>query len=89
MNSDAIVIVGSINMDLVVRAAHVPAPGETVLGHDFVTIPEGSVIETSRDLNEPGLHPLTFENRSLLAFTRDIKERTEYLHAMARNQDND
>jgi len=36
-----IVIVGSINMDLVVRAAHVPAPGETVLGRDFATIPGG------------------------------------------------
>jgi ribokinase len=41
MDSPAIVIVGSINMDLVVRAAHVPAPGETVLGHDFLTIPGG------------------------------------------------
>lgn len=36
-----IVIVGSINMDLVVRAHHVPAPGETVLGRDFRTIPGG------------------------------------------------
>ena len=43
MNRSAppIVIVGSINMDLVVRAAHVPAPGETVLGQDFMTIPGG------------------------------------------------
>ncbi len=36
-----IVIVGSINMDLVVAAPHVPAPGETVLGRDFSTIPGG------------------------------------------------
>jgi ribokinase len=37
----AIVVIGSINMDLVVRAPHAPAPGETVLGRDFQTIPGG------------------------------------------------
>ncbi len=36
-----IVIVGSVNMDLVVRAAHMPIPGETILGSDFRTIPGG------------------------------------------------
>src|ERR1043166_8849623 len=36
-----IVIVGSINMDLVARVPLVPAPGETVLGRDFSTIPGG------------------------------------------------
>jgi ribokinase len=36
-----IVIVGSINMDLVVRTPFVPAPGQTVLGRDFATIPGG------------------------------------------------
>lgn len=36
-----IVVVGSINMDLVVRAPVHPAPGETVLGSDFHTIPGG------------------------------------------------
>ena len=36
-----IAIFGSINMDLVVRAAHIPAPGETILGSDFVTVPGG------------------------------------------------
>lgn len=37
----AVVVIGSVNMDLVVRAPHVPRPGETVLGHDFSTIPGG------------------------------------------------
>ena len=32
-----IVVVGSINMDLVVRAPHLPQPGETILGRDFKT----------------------------------------------------
>ncbi len=36
-----IVVVGSLNMDLVVRAGKMPGPGETLLGSDFVTIPGG------------------------------------------------
>jgi len=36
-----IVVVGSINMDLVVTAAHIPVAGETILGTDFQTHPGG------------------------------------------------
>lgn len=36
-----ILVVGSINMDLVVRVPHAPVPGETVLGGDFTTFPGG------------------------------------------------
>lgn len=36
-----IVVVGSLNMDLVVQVPTIPAPGETVLGNNFVTIPGG------------------------------------------------
>jgi ribokinase len=36
-----ILVVGSINMDLVVRVPHAPMPGETVLGGDFETFPGG------------------------------------------------
>jgi ribokinase len=36
-----IVVVGSINMDLVAHAAHIPAPGETILGASFLTNPGG------------------------------------------------
>ncbi len=36
-----ILVVGSINMDMVVRSPHMPAPGETVLGDGFVTSPGG------------------------------------------------
>jgi len=36
-----ILVVGSINMDLVVRSEHMPSPGETVLGEGFVTSPGG------------------------------------------------
>jgi ribokinase len=37
----AIVVVGSINMDLVCRTPRLPLPGETVLGLDFRAIPGG------------------------------------------------
>lgn len=36
-----LVVVGSANMDLVVRTERIPAPGETVLGGDFATVPGG------------------------------------------------
>lgn len=36
-----ILVVGSINMDLMVRTPHMPAPGETVHGEGFVTTPGG------------------------------------------------
>ena len=36
-----IFIAGSANLDFVVRAAHIPAPGETVLGRDFQNYPGG------------------------------------------------
>lgn len=36
-----IVVVGSINMDLVVRTAVMPSPGQTVMGHSLATIPGG------------------------------------------------
>jgi ribokinase len=36
-----IVVVGSLNMDLVVKVEHMPAPGETIAGGDLHTIPGG------------------------------------------------
>ncbi len=36
-----ILVAGSANLDFVVRAAHIPAPGETVLGREFQTFPGG------------------------------------------------
>jgi ribokinase len=38
---DAILVAGSANVDFVVRAAHVPAPGETVLGRELAIFPGG------------------------------------------------
>ena len=39
--SQTIVVVGSLNMDFVVKVAELPAPGQTVLGRDFQMIPGG------------------------------------------------
>jgi ribokinase len=36
-----VVVVGSLNMDLVVRAPRIPRPGETIIGGDFQTAPGG------------------------------------------------
>jgi ribokinase len=41
LSQGRIVVIGSINMDLVVRATAMPRPGETVAGHSFSTIPGG------------------------------------------------
>ena len=39
--SARISVVGSLNMDLVIRSPHIPQPGETIIGSDFQTIPGG------------------------------------------------
>ena len=46
--SGPIVIVGSINMDLVVRSEYVPDPGQTVLDRDCSTVPGGKGREPGR-----------------------------------------
>ena len=46
--------------------------------HNFITIPAGALIETSDDLTEPGLRDVTLNCQALLAYTRDIREQTQY-----------
>jgi ribokinase len=41
MNPPQIVVVGSSNTDMVVQVPRIPAPGETVLGGQFVMVPGG------------------------------------------------
>lgn len=36
-----ILVAGSANLDFVIRASHIPAPGETVLGREFCIFPGG------------------------------------------------
>ena len=37
MKEKRIVVVGSCNTDMVVRVDHLPLPGETIIGYDFIT----------------------------------------------------
>ena len=39
--TSAIAVLGSLNMDFVVRVERLPLPGETILGSNFETIPGG------------------------------------------------
>ena len=41
MSEKTVLVAGSANLDFVIRASHVPAPGETVLGRDFAMFPGG------------------------------------------------
>lgn len=41
MEKPKIVVVGSSNTDMVVQVPKIPAPGETILGTNFLTIPGG------------------------------------------------
>jgi ribokinase len=41
MRAASVVVVGSVNMDLVFRSERLPKPGETLLGHGFTTHPGG------------------------------------------------
>jgi hypothetical protein len=43
----------------------------------FVVIPAGSIVNTSDDFPGPGFHSVVYNGQDLLAFTRDIRERTE------------
>src|SRR5687767_10904352 len=36
-----VLVIGSLNADLVVRAPHFPSPGETIQGEDLATLPGG------------------------------------------------
>ncbi|MFT4567142.1 MAG: ribokinase [Saprospiraceae bacterium] len=41
MTSKSIIVIGSTNMDMVVRTPRLPAPGETILGDSFIMNPGG------------------------------------------------
>jgi ribokinase len=41
MSQAKIVVVGSANVDMVVKSPHIPRPGETVLGGEFTMVPGG------------------------------------------------
>jgi hypothetical protein len=48
-------------------------------GRRYVTIPAGSVVETSDDLDQPGFIHVNVDGNTFVAFKRDIKERTQLI----------
>jgi ribokinase len=55
--SARIAVLGSLNMDFVVRVAHLPAPGETILGRDFQMIPGGKGANQACAVGKLGAEP--------------------------------
>ncbi len=50
------VVVGSSNMDLVVRSPRIPVPGETILGGDFLVVPGGKGANQAVAIAKLGVH---------------------------------
>ncbi len=51
-----ILVVGSMNMDLVTRVSHIPCPGETILGQEFEQIPGGKGANQALAISKLGGH---------------------------------
>ena len=49
----------------------------TTNARGYITVPAGTIIETSDELDEPGLHSIKFRDEEFFVFTRDIEELTE------------
>ncbi|MEZ0326029.1 MAG: ribokinase [Fimbriimonas sp.] len=58
MRKHRVNVVGSANMDLVVRTTRFPLPGETILGGEFSTFPGGKGANQAVAIAKLGGHPL-------------------------------
>jgi hypothetical protein len=45
----------------------------------FLTVPKGAVLETSDELDQPGLARIKLQDQPLFAFIRDLRESAEPL----------
>jgi hypothetical protein len=59
----------------------------TTKARGFVTIPVGSIIETSDNMHEPGLHSIRLADEELFAFAPDIQERSERIDSPAESDE--
>ena len=66
-----ILVAGSANLDYVVRAPHIPSPGETVMGHGFATHPGGKGANQAAAARKAGGHA----THMLLALGHDSQAR--------------
>src|SRR5512146_3168172 len=56
MDDFKLVVVGSSNMDLVVRSPRIPVSGETILGSDFLMVPGGKGANQAVAIAKLGAH---------------------------------
>src|SRR4051812_21807086 len=63
MANRPIVIIGSINMDLVVRTPRMPGAGETMLGRDFQIVPGGKGANQAVAAARLGTSPVSMVGR--------------------------
>jgi len=61
-----------------------PFVGTAVESKAFIAIPIGSIIEIRYAIGDPGLVEIRVNDERLLAFRRDIQERTEPIDERAR-----
>src|SRR5260221_7148313 len=55
-----IIVLGSINTDLVIRSSRLPGPGETVIGGEFYQAPGGKGANQAVAAARAALAPVTF-----------------------------
>ncbi len=51
-----VVTVGSVHMDLIATVDHIPAPGESRVGHTFITVPGGKAANQAAQVARCGVH---------------------------------
>jgi len=69
-----VVVVGSLNMDLVLRVARSPEAGETLIGRDFATMPGGKGANQAVACARLGSRVLMVGRVGADAFGRDLRE---------------
>ncbi len=72
MKTPHVVVVGSSNTDMVVKTAHLPKPGETVVGGTFVMAAKDPALEGIGSFNVTGLNltEVYLGNGEAIAFIR-------------------
>lgn len=69
-----ICVIGSLNMDLVVRVKEIPKPGETVIGSDFSTVPGGKGANQAVAASRLGAKTFMIGKVGDDSFSEDLRE---------------
>ncbi|HSI74097.1 MAG TPA: PfkB family carbohydrate kinase, partial [Fimbriimonas sp.] len=73
MQKGRVNVVGSANMDLVVRTVRFPLPGETILGAEFSTFPGGKGANQAVAIGKLGGNPLFVGKLGQDSFALDLQ----------------